>query len=185
MNTQVQTRISKKLSLLLRHQPELYGLHLDEQGWCSIEELLAAFAKKGQDLSLDLLLDVVAESDKKRFSFSPDGLFIRANQGHSVEVDLGYAPQQPPAVLYHGTADRFLPSILNVGILKGKRHHVHLSLDVETATKVGERHGRVVILQIDAAAMHADGHTFYCSDNGVWLVDEVPIGYFRVESSAF
>lgn len=180
MNTQVQTRISKKLSLLLRHQPELYGLHLDEQGWCSVAELLAAFAKKGQDLSLELLQDVVAENDKKRFAFSKDGLFIRANQGHSVEVELGYDPQVPPAVLYHGTADRFLDSILHTGILKGNRHHVHLSLDPETATKVGERHGKLVMLRVNAKAMHAAGHTFYCSTNGVWLVDQVLPGYFEV-----
>lgn len=180
MNTQVQTRISKKLSLLLRHQPELYGLHLDEQGWCSVAELIDAFAKKGQDLSLEVLQDVVAENDKKRFAFSKDGLFIRANQGHSVEVELGYDPQVPPPVLYHGTADRFLDSILHTGILKGKRHHVHLSLDPETASKVGERHGKLVMLRVNAQAMHAAGHIFYCSANGVWLVDQVPPGYFEV-----
>lgn len=180
MNTQVQTRLSKKLSLLLRHQPELYGLHLDEQGWCSIAELLDAFAKKGQDLSIDALLEVVQENDKQRFAFSPDGLKIRASQGHSIDVELGYSSQVPPDILYHGTADRFLPAILNVGIIKGKRHQVHLSLDVETAEKVGERHGRVVVLKVFAGKMQAIGHTFYQSDNGVWLVDEVPVGYFEV-----
>lgn len=180
MNTQVQTRLSKKLSLLLRHQPELYGLHLDEQGWCSIAELLDAFAKKGQDLTLEMLLEVVQENDKQRFAFSPDGLRIRASQGHSIDVELGYEPQVPPGVLFHGTTDRNLTSILSIGVIKGKRHHVHLSPDPETARKVGERHGSVVILKVKAGEMHKIGHTFYQSDNGVWLVDEVPPGFIEV-----
>jgi putative RNA 2'-phosphotransferase len=123
------------------------------------------------------LEQVVSSNDKRRFSFSEDGRMIRANQGHSVEVELGYEPQTPPQSLYHGTVGRFLPSIREQGLIKGARHHVHLSADHETAGKVGERRGRAVIIEVEAGRMHADRFLFYRSENGVWLTEHVPARY--------
>jgi putative RNA 2'-phosphotransferase len=168
---------SKFLSLVLRHQPDLIGLQLDENGWVDVAVLLAACQKNGRGLTRVELDETVRTNNKQRFAFSPDGLRIRANQGHSVDVDLQLEPRTPPDVLYHGTTNRFLESILKSGLQKRQRHHVHLSSDPVTATAVGQRHGRPVILRIDAARMHADGFTFYCSSNNVWLSDEVPPQY--------
>lgn len=170
---------SKFLSLVLRHDPGVISIALDANGWVDVDELLAACDRAGKHISRELLQEIVATSDKKRFSFSDDGRRIRANQGHSVVVDLGLTPIEPPPVLYHGTAERNLDSILRQGLLKGKRHHVHLSADRDTATAVGRRHGTPVALSIDAAAMGKDGFQFYRSENGVWLVDEVPAKYVR------
>ena len=168
---------SKFLSLVLRHQPEKIGITLDSAGWVDVRELLDALARHGAALSEAGLRDVVESSDKKRFAFSEDGLRIRASQGHSVGVDLGYRPATPPDVLYHGTVARFICSIRATGLDKGKRHHVHLSRDVETATKVGGRRGEAIVLTIDAAGMARDGRVFYVSANGVWLTDHVPSEY--------
>lgn len=165
---------SKFLSLVLRHKPEEIGLVLDEQGWANVEELLKLLDKAGKPTTRELLDRVVAENDKKRFAFSGDGTRIRASQGHSVEIDLDLPPSTPPAMLYHGTATRFLDSILEKGLVPGSRRHVHLSVDIETATKVGARHGKPAILTVDAAAMHRAGHVFFVSANGVWLTDAVP-----------
>src|SRR5262245_21106979 len=129
-------RISKFLSLVLRHQPEKIGLNLDPSGWASVGQLIEASRRSGFEFTLEELQNVIAGNDKKRFSLSEDGLQIRANQGHSIEVELGYAPTPPPEILFHGTAERFLTSIKQQGLIKGKRHHVHLSADVDTATKV-------------------------------------------------
>lgn len=168
---------SKFLSLVLRHDPGVIGIALDANGWVDVDELLAACERAGKRVSRELLEEIVSTSDKKRFSFSEDGRRIRANQGHSVNVDLGLRPMEPPDVLYHGTAERNLGSILRQGLVKGKRHHVHLSADTDTAKAVGRRHGTPVVLSIDAAAMVEDGFSFYRSENGVWLVDEVPAKY--------
>ncbi|HEX5083444.1 MAG TPA: RNA 2'-phosphotransferase [Blastocatellia bacterium] len=176
MNNRV-VRISKFLSLILRHQPEKIGLRLSESGWTPVEELIEASRRHGVEFTLEELQNVVASNDKKRFSLSEDGLRIRANQGHSIEVDLGYAPNIPPEILYHGTAERFLASIKQQGLVKGKRHHVHLSADADVAMKVGLRHGRPVVLRIEAGRMHRDGLFFYLSANGVWLTDSVPVQY--------
>ncbi|HKQ76750.1 MAG TPA: RNA 2'-phosphotransferase [Blastocatellia bacterium] len=135
---------------MLRHQPEKIGLRLSQSGWTSVEELIEASRRRGIEFTLEELQNVVASNDKKRFSLSEDGLSIRASQGHSIEVELGYAPTAPPDVLYHGTAERFMTSIKKQGLIKGKRHHVHLSTDVETATNVGRRHGRPVVLKVEA-----------------------------------
>jgi putative RNA 2'-phosphotransferase len=170
-------RTSKFLSLVLRHQPEKIGIALDSAGWVGVRELLDALARHGSPVTEAELRHLVETSDKKRFAFSEDGLRVRASQGHSVAVDLGYQPATPPAVLFHGTVARFLPSIRTAGLVKGKRHHVHLSRDVETATKVGDRRGRAIVLTIDAAAMARDGRAFYVSANGVWLTDHVPAEY--------
>jgi putative RNA 2'-phosphotransferase len=175
-------KISKLLSLVLRHQPEKIGLKLDPAGWVSVEELLEACEKHGFPLRENELEAVVASSDKQRFSFSDDRLQIRANQGHSINVDLGYQPTVPPEELYHGTVERFLRSILDSGLSKRKRHHVHLSADLETAQKVGARRGVPVILRVMSGGMHRDGHLFFRSENGVWLTDRVPPEYLEVIS---
>jgi putative RNA 2'-phosphotransferase len=170
-------RISKFLSLVLRHQPEKVGLNLNQEGWASVSELITAFEAHGFPLTLEELQDVVCSNDKKRFSFSPDMLFIRANQGHSVMVELGYEPKQPPPILYHGTAERFLSSIRQQGLIKGRRHHVHLSDNTETAKTVGGRYGKPVVLIIASERMQGDGYSFFRSDNGVWLTESVPMEY--------
>lgn len=170
-------RISKFLSLVLRHQPEKIGITLDRQGWVAVSELLRACREHGRTLSLEELRSVVETNDKRRFSFSPDGLRIRASQGHSVGVELGYDAVVPPSVLYHGTAERAVASIMRDGIARGRRHHVHLSESVETATAVGRRYGRPVLLRVESARMHEDGHLFFRSANGVWLTDHVPVEY--------
>lgn len=164
---------SKFLSLILRHEPEAIGLTLDGQGWAQIDELIRLANARGHALSRDLVERVVHESDKQRFAISDDGLRIRANQGHSIGIDLALAPQIPPATLYHGTATRFAASIREQGLLKRDRQHVHLSPDSETAIKVGSRHGKPLVLTIRASEMHARGIVFFRSENGVWLTDAV------------
>jgi len=169
---------SKFLSLVLRHQPEVVGMTLSEEGWLDIDELIANANERGNKLSLELLHEVVATNDKKRFALSDDGLRIRASQGHSVSgVDLKLDEQTPPDTLYHGTVAAFLESIRADGLRKRSRNYVHLSAEETTATKVGARRGKPVILQVDAATMHQQGHRFFVSANGVWLVDAVPTAY--------
>ncbi len=167
-------RASKFLSLVLRHRPEHIGIALDPAGWVAVDELLAAARHTGFPLDRATLERVVAENDKRRFAFSADRTRIRASQGHSVDVDLGLAPQAPPDVLFHGTAARFLESIRREGLKPGSRTHVHLSTDEETARTVGQRHGSPVVLRVEAGAMHRDGHEFFRSENGVWLTQAVP-----------
>jgi putative RNA 2'-phosphotransferase len=173
-------RVSKYLSRHLRHAPHELGLALEPGGWVPLDDLLAAAERSGFRISREELDAVVAGSDKQRFAFDETGTKIRANQGHSVEVDLQLEPAEPPAEVFHGTAAANVESILAAGISKRTRHHVHLSPDTETATKVGARHGKPVVLVVDAAKMRADGHTFFRSANGVWLVDEVPPQYLRL-----
>lgn len=170
-------RVSKFLSLVLRHQPERVGIELDRAGWANVSDLLAACEAHGFPITLEELGAVVRENDKKRFALSEDGRRIRASQGHSVQIELGYAPLAPPPVLYHGTASRLLASIRERGLLKGKRHHVHLSADAATAAKVGARHGEPHVIEVKSGRMHADGYEFYRSDNGVWLTEHVPAKY--------
>jgi putative RNA 2'-phosphotransferase len=166
--------LSKFLSFVLRHKPDAIGLALDPQGWVSIDELIEKANAAGTRFGRDDLLQVVDTSDKKRFSVSADGLRIRAAQGHSVSVELGLSPQEPPPVLYHGTATRFVDWILSEGLKPQKRQQVHLSVDLATAERVGQRHGKPVIFMIDALGMHRQGCKFYLADNGVWLTDQVP-----------
>jgi putative RNA 2'-phosphotransferase len=180
MNAQALKTKSKFLSLVLRHQPEVAGITLDSSGWVAVGELLAGCARAGQSISHGELLEIVRTSDKQRFALSDDGLCIRANQGHSVEVELGYEPAEPPAVLYHGTAASALPSIRIVGLERRARHHVHLSERTDTATAVGGRHGKPIVLTVDAARMRADRLVFYRTPNGVWLTDEVPAKYLTI-----
>lgn len=169
---------------MLRHKPETIGLTLDPAGWTSVEELLQACKQHGFPLSREELAAVVATNDKQRFAFSQDDRRIRANQGHSVEVELGYRPAEPPEFLYHGTVERFLPSIRAKGLLKGQRHHVHLSPDMATAAKVGARRGKPVILWIKSGQMYRDGYKLYQSANGVWLTEYVPATYLLINSWA-
>ncbi len=167
-------RTSKFLSLVLRHAPATVGIVLDDAGWTDVAKLLRALAAHGHPLTRDQLAELVAASDKQRFALSPDGTRIRANQGHSVEVELALPVVSPPARLFHGTVSEFLSSIRATGLVKGARHHVHMSADLETATKVGRRRGKLVLLLVRAEAMAEAGHVFYRSANGVWLTDRVP-----------
>lgn len=166
--------ISKLLSRALRHDPRLLGLQLDAQGWTDVDSLLAGVNARGIVFSIDMLREVVDKNDKKRFSFSEDEKRIRANQGHSVKIDLDLDPVIPPEFLYHGTAKHFIASIQRDGLIPRKRIHVHLSQDEQTAQNVGKRHGKPIVLVIRAAEMHSEGHVFYLSDNHVWLTKTVP-----------
>jgi putative RNA 2'-phosphotransferase len=169
--------LSRKLSYVLRHDPGALGLTLDEAGWVEVAALLAAFAADGTPLGRTELDELVAASDKQRFALDPGRDRIRAQQGHSVPVELGLPAQTPPPVLYHGTVARFLASITREGLNRQGRHHVHLSADAATARRVAARRGAPIVLTVDAATMAADGHRFYLSGNGVWLVDAVPARY--------
>lgn len=172
-------KLSRFLSMVLRHDPASIGLVLDANGWADVDLLIAKAQASGQPLDRDRLHRIVADSDKQRFALSPDGARIRANQGHSVEIDLALEPIEPPDRLYHGTADSNLASIVATGLNRGSRQHVHLSSDAATATKVGARHGRPVVLEIKSGLMHREGHRFFRSENGVWLTEHVPVGYIR------
>ncbi|MFZ6721995.1 RNA 2'-phosphotransferase [Undibacterium sp. Ji49W] len=169
--------LSKFLSFILRHQPETIGIELDEQGWTSISKLIEQARLHGKSIKLDDIEEAVKTSDKQRFAISEDGQKIRANQGHSVKVDLALPEVAPPEILFHGTASRFIASIMKEGLRPGSRHHVHLSAKQETARTVGTRHGVPVILTVRAKDMHDAGHTFFLSANGVWLCDTVPPQY--------
>ena len=172
------TETSKFLSLVLRHKPEAIGITLDREGWVEVETLVEAARRHGRSLDAFTIERVVATSDKQRFALSGDGKSIRANQGHSTNtVDIPFAAQTPPPLLYHGTVARFVDAIRREGLKPGSRHHVHLSRDRETATLVGRRRGDPVVLVIDAARMHAAGHAFFLSANGVWLTERVPSQY--------
>ena len=172
-------RLSKFLSLVLRHRPERAGLELDDAGWADVDELVARARVAGVPLTREALVDVVETNDKQRFALSEDGRRIRANQGHSIPVDLGLRPLAPPQRLYHGTTDRAVAAIRREGLTPRGRQHVHLSPDEETARAVGRRHGAPVVLEVDASRMARDGHVFLLAASGVWLTDHVPPGYLR------
>lgn len=174
------TQISKYLSKHLRHQPERIGLTLEVGGWVEVHQLLKACRKHQFPISFLELEEVVKTNDKKRFSFNETQTKIRANQGHSYTIDLQLEPIAPPTLLYHGTHQKALPSIIKQGLLKQSRHHVHLSADIATAVQVGQRRGKPVVLEIAAQTMHNQGYIFYRSDNGVWLVETVPPEYFKI-----
>ncbi|UWQ77744.1 RNA 2'-phosphotransferase [Leisingera sp. S132] len=167
-------QLSKFLSYILRHNPGALGLNMDWQGWVGVDAILT---KAAPPVTRRQIEEVVRTSSKQRFSLSPDGLKIRANQGHSLAVDLGLTPCRPPATLFHGTAERSLPAVLCEGLKPMQRQHVHLSPDAETARSVGMRHGTPAVLSIDAARMAAEGHEFLLSANGVWLCPAVPAQY--------
>ncbi len=180
MNDKRRTHISKFLSRILRHAPGDIGLSLESGGWVLVPDLLTRAASAGVRFTPEDLAEVVRLCDKQRFAFDETGERIRANQGHSAEVELQFVPAAPPGELFHGTATRTLEAIMRDGLLKMARHHVHLSSDPATAFKVGCRHGKPVILVVDTAKMRAECHVFFLSANGVWLVEHVPPQYLRV-----
>jgi putative RNA 2'-phosphotransferase len=176
----IQVKISKFLSLVLRHSPATIHLNMDKNGWVNIQELIDNANKyKRMHLTIDIIKLIVATNDKQRFRISDDGKSIRANQGHSISVDLELENKAPPDILYHGTAGRFIDSIMKDGLKPMTRQYVHLSLNEETAIKVGKRHGKPVVLYIDAKRMNEEGYKFYLSENKVWLVDKVPQKYIK------
>lgn len=176
------TRLSKQLSFWLRHKPEDAGISLTVDGWTQVAPLLEALENRGLPCNFDKLQEVVSTNDKKRFELSDDGLQIRARQGHSVEIDLGLQPQEPPEILFHGTAEKSLPLILESGLKPMNRHHVHLSPDRQAAQRVGSRHGKPAILMVAAQSMATEGHQFYRTENGVWLTIEVPVRFLEIET---
>ncbi len=173
-------RISKFMSLILRHKPEEIGLTLDEYGYINISDLIKGLNKKGYKVTISDIERIVAEDGKQRYSFNDDKTKIKANQGHSIKVNLELQAVEPPKVLYHGTATRFIESMRKEGIKKQNRQYVHLSADVETATKVGKRHGELIIFKINSEQMSKDGYKFFLSENKVWLTDYVPVKYFEI-----
>ena len=172
-------RLSKFLSLILRHKPETVWISLDEHGWADVGELLEGIRKTGKNIDLPTLERIVEENDKQRFSLSPDRKRIRANQGHSVQVDVELEQKKPPEVLYHGTGEKYVPSILQQGLVPKTRLYVHLSSDTATARTVGQRHGKPVVFLVLAGEMARSGIPFYRSRNGVWLTEAVPAGYLK------
>ncbi len=173
---------SKFLSMVLRHDPGALGLSLDDAGWVEVERLLDACAKQRPAITREALEEIVATNEKRRFAFSEDGLRIRASQGHSIGVDLALPEKQPPEYLFHGTASHYMGSIWAQGLLRGKRDHVHLSEEQQTARQVGSRHGNVVILRVASQRMQEAGFCFYQSANGVWLTDSVPVEFLDMLS---
>jgi putative RNA 2'-phosphotransferase len=173
------TQISKLLSLVLRHNPSHLGISLDDEGWTDVDILLSKIQKKRIEINFEMLSYIVETNNKKRFAFNDDLTKIRANQGHSVEVNLQYESVIPPEILFHGTASRFIKSIRETGLSKQSRLHVHLSSNEETALKVGQRHGKPIILQIKALEMSKKGFVFYLSVNNVWLTDNVPVEFIE------
>ena len=170
-------RLGRFLSLVLRHRPAAAGISLDQNGWANVDELIAGVRKTGRKIDESILEEVVEGNDKKRYMFNEDRTKIRANQGHTIAVDIELREQLPPMPLYHGTASRLLGNIRSQGLLKQKRLHVHLSADIATAASVGRRHGKAVVLEIDTASMVRDGYRFCLSENNVWLCDSVPWKY--------
>lgn len=172
------TKVSKYMSLILRHKPEVIGIKLDPHGWAEVDALLAGMSKKYM-IDREILEEIVRTDNKQRYSFNEDRTKIRANQGHSIQVDVELSVSEPPKTLYHGTAERFAASIEAKGLLSGNRLYVHLSPDTETAEKVGRRHGKPVIYQVNSGQMYQDGYSFYLSANGVWLTKTVPAQYLK------
>lgn len=180
MDEKRKKKISKFLSLVLRHAPEAVGLSLDENGWVKVEDLRKACTAHGKTFTVAELEEIVATNDKKRFSFDETKTKIRANQGHSLDVEIEFEKKTPPEILYHGTAEKNVGVIFANGLRKMKRHHVHLSADTETARKVGARYGNPVIFEVDTTAMLAENYEFFISANGVWLTDEVPSKFLKL-----
>ena len=174
-----EVQISKFLSLVLRHKPETIGIQLDTNGWTDVDLLIKKSNAYGVKLDKEILAHIVETNSKKRFAFNETLGKIRASQGHSVEIELGYTNQKPPEILYHGTGEKSVQLILKTGLVKRNRQHVHLSSDIETAVKVGQRHGKPFVFNVLAEQMYNDKFEFYLSDNGVWLTDNVPVKYLR------
>lgn len=172
------TKISKFIAMLLRHKPETIGLKMDEHGWVSVNDLIEGIQKnKSKSFDMADLEEIVRIDEKQRYALNADKTMIRASQGHSIQVDVGLEKRNPPDILYHGTGEKYVSSIDQQGLLPKSRLYVHLSWDVDTAIKVGRRHGKVVVYKVDAKRMVDDGHDFYLSANNVWLIRAVPACY--------
>ena len=173
------TKLDRYLALILRHKPEVVGITLDNHGWADVSELIVGIAKNNPRFDMDTVERIVATDDKNRYSFNDDKTRIRANQGHSIPVDVELPPTKPPEFLCHGTGEKYVASIDKEGLVTKSRLYVHLSMDTDTATKVGSRHGRPVLYRVASGQMHRDGYTFYLSVNNVWLTKEVPVKYLK------
>lgn len=171
--------ISKYISLILRHKPEVIGITLDEHGWANVSELVTGIRKDNPEFDIEVLEEIVVTDSKQRYSFNEDKTLIRANQGHSIPVDVELEEKQPPKFLYHGTGEKYVASINEIGLIHKSRLYVHLSKDVETAEQVGKRHGKEVVYQVNAGQMYKDGYKFFLSANNVWLTKEVPVKYLE------
>ena len=171
-------KTSKFLSMILRHKPEVVGIALDEHGWANVEELIEKI-NKVHPLNMELLEEIVNTDEKQRYSFSKDKKFIRANQGHSIPVDVELKELLPPEILWHGSAEKYAESIGEIGLIPKSRLYVHLSKDYDTAVKVGSRHGNPIVYKVLSGVMSRDGYSFFCSENGVWLTKEVPVKYLE------
>ncbi len=180
MQSKEDIRLGKFISLVLRHNPQTIGISLDEQGWADVGQLIEAMQRAGKNIDQTILERIVAENEKQRYAFNENHTKIRANQGHSIAVDLHLEPKQPPKLLYHGTATRFLKSIQKQGLKKMTRQYVHLSDEKQTALSVGQRHGSPVVLKVYAHKMYQKGYRFYLSQNHVWLCEEVPWAYLEI-----
>lgn len=172
------TDISRFMSLILRHKPETIGISLDEHGWANVDELIEGIAKT-REFNMDILEEVVKTDNKQRYSFNEDKTLIRANQGHSIPVDVELDEVEPPAELWHGTGEKYVESIEKMGLIPKSRLYVHLSKDSDTATNVGRRHGKPVLYTVKTGDMFKDGYKFFLSKNGVWLTKEVPVKYLE------
>ena len=172
-------KLSVFISLVLRHKPDAAGIILDGHGWANVKELIDGINDTGRKIDMEILEEIVKTDNKQRYSFSEDKTLIRANQGHSIPVDVELKKQEPPEFLYHGTADRFIKAIMKEGLKPMSRLYVHLSKDIETANKIGKRHGKPVILKVHSGQMHKDGIMFYFSENGVWLTKKVDVKYLE------
>lgn len=175
-----RNRLGKFISLILRHKPEIIGLKLDKNGWCSVDKLIEKMNNNNKKIDMKMLKDIVENNDKARYEFNENQTKIRARQGHSINVDVELKEKIPPKYLYHGTALKFLDSIKEKGIVKGNRQYVHLSQDIETAVNVGKRHGKPYVIKINTEEMYKNGHKFFLSNNNVWLVEYVDTRYFVV-----
>ena len=171
--------ISKYISLILRHKPEVIGISLDEHGWANVSELVEGIKKDNLEFDMAALEEIVSTDSKGRYSFNEDKTLIRANQGHSIPVDVELEEKQPPEFLYHGTGEKYVASIDDIGLIPKSRLYVHLSKDVETAEQVGKRHGKEVVYWVNAGQMYRDGYKFFLSVNNVWLTKEVPVRYLE------
>jgi putative RNA 2'-phosphotransferase len=172
--------ISKYMSLILRHKPDVIGIELDEHGWANVNDLISGIEKDNHGFNFELLEEIVRTDSKQRYSFNGDKSLIRANQGHSINVDVELKEKEPPEYLYHGTGEKYVESINQDGLIPKSRLYVHLSKDIKTAENVGKRHGKEVVYRINSGQMYRDGYKFYLSENGVWLTKEVPVKYLEI-----
>lgn len=169
--------ISRYISLILRHKPEVIGITIDKHGWAKVEELIQGIEKNNPEFNMEALEEIVRTDNKQRYSFNDDKTLIRANQGHSIPVDVELEEKEPPKILYHGTGEKYIESIGQNGLIPKSRLYVHLSKDVETAKAVGKRHGKEVVYSINSGQMYKDGYKFYLSKNEIWLTKKVPKKY--------